>query len=110
MDEFVSMIFQTAYAQSAEAAGQGGFASLLPLVLIIVVFYFLLIRPQQKKAKQHREMISKLAVGDEVITASGILGKVAAINENVVVIDLGDSKVRFQLQAVQAILPKGTLQ
>lgn len=105
------MIFNNAFAQGAESAtsGDGGLVSFLPFVLIIVLFYFLLIRPQQKRSKEHRKMLEALAVGDEVISSGGILGKVDVVGDSEVTLDLGGVKVRFQKSHIQAILPKGTL-
>ena len=104
------MFINDAYAQAAEQAPQGGLiAQLLPLIILVVIFYFLLIRPQQKRNKEHREMLEALAVGDEVITSSGLMGSVVELHESHVLINLGDSKVRMQRHAVQSILPKGTL-
>lgn len=78
-----------AYAQTAQTApGPGMLASFLPLVLIFVIFYFLLIRPQQKKAKEHKEMLSKLKKNDEVVTSGGIHGKVTALTEAEVVLEI----------------------
>ena len=65
--------------------------SLFPLILIVVVFYFFLIRPQQKKAKVHREMISNVRRGDQVVTSGGLLGKVAKVSDDEVLVDLGDN-------------------
>ena len=72
------MLISPAYAQSL--GGSGALESLLPLVLIFVVFYFLLIRPQQKKQKQHREMLQALRRGDRVVTAGGIIGQITKVN------------------------------
>tara|TARA_Y200000002_G_scaffold64913_1_gene49909 strand:+ start:16 stop:336 length:321 start_codon:yes stop_codon:yes gene_type:complete len=74
------MIINFAYAQTA-ASGGGLLVQLLPLILIFVVFYFLLIRPQQKRVKQHKEMVSSLKVGSSVVTSGGILAKVVKIND-----------------------------
>ncbi len=77
------MLISPAYAQAAGAPGGGDMLmSFLPLILIFVVFYFLLIRPQQRKAKTHREMIQNLKRGDQVITSGGILGKVTRVDAN----------------------------
>ncbi|AFK53385.1 preprotein translocase subunit YajC [Tistrella mobilis] len=77
------MLISPAYAQAAGADGGAGMLmQLLPLLLIFVVFYFLLIRPQQKKAKQHREMISALRRGDRVVTAGGIVGTIAKVDDD----------------------------
>ena len=100
-----------AWAQesAAGAAGGGAIAQFLPLVLIIVVFYFLLIRPQQKRAKQHRDMIAALAVGDEVVTSGGIFGKITAIGEDSLTVNIGAGEIKLQKQAIGALLPRGSL-
>jgi len=72
----MTMIISPAFAQSAGAGGPGALAQLLPFLLIFVVFYFLLIRPQQKRAKEHRQLVNSLKKGDQVITSGGISGKV----------------------------------
>ena len=74
------MFISPAYAQAG--GGFGGMESLLPLVLIFVVFYFLLIRPQQKKQKQHREMLGELHRGDRVVTAGGVIGLITRVNSD----------------------------
>jgi len=77
------MLISTAYAQAAGGAPEGGmFMQLMPLVLIFAVFYFLLIRPQQKKAKEHKAMIAAVRRGDKVVTAGGIFGKVTKVQED----------------------------
>jgi preprotein translocase subunit YajC len=73
------MFISPAYAQAAGAGGADLFTSFLPIILIFVVFYFLLIRPQQKKVKQHREMVSALRRGDKIVTAGGLIGTVTKI-------------------------------
>lgn len=81
-------------------------ASLLPLILIIVVFYFLLIRPQQKRAKEHRQMLENLKRGDKVITVGGIYGVVEAVNPNTVVLKIAENvKVKFSKQSIAALRP-----
>lgn len=74
-------MISTAYAQTAAGGGPGLFEGLLPLVIIFVVFYVLLIRPQQRKAKQHREMVAAVRRGDIVVTGGGIVGKVTKVGE-----------------------------
>ena len=77
------MVINLAYAQAAQTAGGQSFIiQLLPLILIFVVFYFLLIRPQQKRVKQHREMVTNLKVGNQVITSGGILSKIVKVDDN----------------------------
>ncbi|MCC5794532.1 MAG: preprotein translocase subunit YajC [Chromatiales bacterium] len=105
MDFFI----QSAWAQ---AGGQGGdpFLSLLPLILIFVVFWFLLIRPQHKRQKEHREMVAKLAVGDEVVTAGGLLGRITDVKEQFVRVQITDAvEVTVQRHTVAAVVPKGTM-
>jgi preprotein translocase subunit YajC len=89
-------LITNAYAMGAgPAAGQEGnlFAGLMPFILIFVVFYFLLIRPQQKKAKEHKQMLQALQKGDAVITAGGLYGRIVETRDDVVVLDLGETKV-----------------
>ena len=76
--------------QGGGASGEGGSAwmSILPLVLMFGIFYLLLIRPQQKKAKQHRELLSNLRKGDQIITGGGIYGKITGVNDNVLVVEI----------------------
>jgi len=84
-------VITPAFADAAPAAGAGGgFASLIPLVLIMVIFYFLLIRPQQKKLKQHRTLIDELKKGDSVITGGGFYGKVTDVKDDILKIDIAD--------------------
>jgi len=78
------------------AEGAGGFTSFIPLILMFVIFYFLLIRPQQKKTKEHREMITSLRKGDRVITTGGIYGRITGLDEHRVTLEISD-KVRIKL-------------
>jgi preprotein translocase subunit YajC len=75
----------------AAPAGGAALAQFLPLILIFVVFYFLLIRPQQKKAKEHREMLQNLKKGDQVITAGGIIGKIVGVTDDVLTLEIGEN-------------------
>jgi len=104
MDFFIA----SAYAQ--DAAPQGGLLSFLPLIVIFVVFYFLLIRPQTKRAKEHRQLVEKLAVGDEVVTNGGLLGKITNVGDSFVTVELADNvKIKLQKHAVASVVPKGTM-
>lgn len=100
----------TAYAQAAGAPGQGDtMMGLLPIVLMFVILYFLMIRPQMKKAKEHKAMIDALQKGDEVV-AVGIVGKVVKIDDNYVGLEVASNVViQVQRQAVNVLLPKGTI-
>ena len=75
------------------AAADGGFASLIPLLLIMVIFYFLLIRPQQKKLKEHRGMVDSLSKGDKVMTGGGVYGKITAVNEDTLKVQIAEGVV-----------------
>lgn len=101
------MFISPAYAQSAGDAG-GGFATILPLILIFAVFYFLLIRPQQKKAKVHREMLGAISRGDKVITGGGIMGKVTkVVNDQELAVEIAEGiKVRVQRSMVAGVISK----
>jgi preprotein translocase subunit YajC len=94
-------MFDIVYAQTGPGFGAPGqMLSFLPLVLIFVVFYFLLIRPQQKKAKQHQEMLAKLKKNDEVMTSGGIYGKVMTLADNVVTLEVAPN-VRIRVNRPQ---------
>lgn len=104
-------MISTAHAQSLFGGGSGNeFLSLLPMVGIFVVFYFLLIRPQQKRAKEQKAMIEAVQKGDEVVTAGGMVGKVVKLDDNYITLLVGGStEIAFQRNAVTALLPKGSL-
>ncbi len=101
----------SAWAQDAGAAGSGGaWMQLLPLVLIFVVFYFLLIRPQTKRAKEHREMVSKLQAGDEVVTNGGMLGRITEVGDNFMTLEIASNvSIKVQKTQVSQLMPKGTI-
>src|SRR5690606_16504306 len=97
-----------ALAQGAPADGASPLGLLFPLALI-VVFYFLLIRPQAKRAKEHKKMVEALAKGDEVVTQGGILGKITEVDEGFANVEIASGvEVRIQKTAVAAVMPKGT--
>ncbi len=104
-------LISTAAAQAQGAAGQpSALMQFLPLVLIFVVFYFLLIRPQTKRAKEHRAMVAALELGAEVVTSGGILGKVTQLGEQYLSLEIADGvSVKIQRHTVAQVLPKGTL-
>lgn len=101
-----------ALAQATTAApGQGSLLSLLPtLIIFVLVFYFLLIRPQTKRAKEHRKLMEGLAKDDEVVTTGGVAGKIMEVNDNFLVLRVAkEVDVNVQKNAVAVVLPKGTL-
>ena len=96
-------------AQGAPAQG-GTLELILPLLLMFGIFYFLLIRPQQKKAKEHKSMVEALGKGDEIITNGGLLAKITDVDENFLTCQIADKvEVRIQRHAVTSVLPKGTI-
>ncbi len=109
------MFISSALAQTAPAAAAGGdlqssLMGMLPLVLMFVVLYFVMIRPQMKKAKEHKSMIEALAKGDEVATAGGVLGKVTKLGEGFIYIEIATGiEVQLQRGAVVQVLPKGSM-
>ena len=106
------MNFFISDALAAAPTGGAGDAltSFLPLIFIFIVFYFLLIRPQSKKAKEHKQMVEALAKGDEVVTNGGLLGRVAKVGDNFVELELAEGvTVKLQRGAVGSLMPKGTI-
>ncbi|MEE8058433.1 MAG: preprotein translocase subunit YajC [Pseudomonadales bacterium] len=102
----------SAHAQTAgqEAPSEAGIMQLVLMVGLFVMFYFIAIRPQRKRQKEHTELVSNLAKGDEVVTNSGILGKITKLEDNYLVLQVADKvELKFQRAAVHAVLPKGTL-
>ncbi len=105
MDFFIS----NAYAQVGDAS-PSGLMSFLPLIVIFAVFYFMLIRPQMKRSKEHKQLVSQLSKGDEVITNGGLLGKITDVSDSFVTLELADNlQIKLQRQAVANVMPKGTM-
>ena len=105
------MLISPAYAQASGSAMPGGdLMTFLPMIAIFVVFYFLLIRPQQKRAKETKAMLAALQKGDEVITAGGIVGKIAKLNDQYAAIEISPNvEISVQRGAISQLLPKGTI-
>ena len=92
-------MFDIAYAMGTGGAGgggAGGFAGFIPLILMFVIFYFLLIRPQQKRTKEHRQMIANLKKGDRIVTSGGIHGRITGMDESTLTVEIAD-KVRVKV-------------
>jgi len=106
LDFFIS----PAWAEGAPAGQQPDpLMGFLPLILILVVFYFLILRPQQKKIKEHKQLIESLKKGDEVVTNGGLLGRITEVGDSFVQMKVADNvEVRVQRQAIAALMPKGT--
>jgi preprotein translocase subunit YajC len=108
----MSFFISDAWAEAAPAAAQQPdlFSALMPFAILFVVFYFLLIRPQQKRAKEHRKLIDNLAKGDEVVTGGGLVGKVVDLGDNFIEVEVADNvRVKVQRQMLASVLPKGTI-
>jgi preprotein translocase subunit YajC len=100
---------QTAAGTPAQPPGSG-LLTFAPLVLLAIIFYFMLIRPQSKRMKEHRQMLAQLARGDEVITNGGVAGRVDDIGDAFITVEVAPNvKLKVQKQAVSQVLPKGTL-
>ena len=104
----MNFLISDAWAQAGGDAG-GGLFSLLPLGVIFILFYFLLIRPQQKRAKQHKEMVTALKKGEEIVTNGGLLGKVTDLDDNFITLEIASGlNAKVQRQSVAQVMPKGT--
>jgi len=105
----MDMLISNAWAAPGGAAQPDMFTGLLPIVLIFVVFYFLLIRPQQKRAKEHKNMVAALGVGDEVLTSGGILGKITRLDEQWLRVEVAKGvELSVARATVSQVLPKGS--
>ena len=103
------MLISPAYAQGAPG-GEAGWAGMLPIVLMFVLLYFMLIRPQQKRAKEHKAMTEALQKGDEVVAGGGILGKITKVSDAYIAIEVApNTEITVQRGAIVQLLPKGTL-
>ncbi len=107
----MEFLIPSAWAQAAPAGQQPSLLSpLVMMALFFAIFWFIAIRPQMKRAKEHRTMLGALSKGDEVVAAGGLLGRVDDIGESVVTVEIADGvKVKVQKHAIAAVLPKGTL-
>lgn len=104
------MLISNAFAQTAPASGGMDLLGLMPLVLMFVLLYFLMIRPQAKRAKEHRSMLAALQKGDEVVTAGGALGKVTKVGDSFVTIEIAPNiEIQVQKPSISTLLPKGTI-
>ena len=103
------MFISPAYAQAAGGA-DAGLMSFLPIILMFVLLYFLMIRPQMKRSKEHKQMTEALQKGDEVVTSGGVLGKITRMGESYVSLEIApNTEVQVQRTAIQTLLPKGTI-
>jgi len=105
------VLISAAYAQTPAGAPDGlGIMNIGMLVLMLVVFWFILIRPQMKRAKDHKAMLETLEKGSEIVTAGGVVGKITKIGDSYITLEIAaDTEVVVQKQSVQMLLPKGTM-
>ncbi len=106
----MSMLIKDAFAETAPAAAAPGFESMFFVLALFVVFYLMMIRPQMKRQKEQRKMISEIKAGDEVVVAGGLAGRVVRVTDQYLAVEIADGvEVKVQKQAVGQLLPKGTL-
>lgn len=92
----IDIVYAMGQGAGAEGGAQGGITAFIPLILMFVIFYFLLIRPQQKKSKEHRQMISNLKKGDRIVTSGGLHGRITGVDENTLTVEIAE-KVRVKV-------------
>jgi preprotein translocase subunit YajC len=106
----MEFLISSAHAQQGGTAGSGMIEFVIMIAIFFAIMYFLIIRPQSKRAKEHRAMVEALAKGDEVVTGGGLLGKITEVSENFIRVELADGvNVIVQRQSVAAVMPKGTM-
>ncbi len=104
------MLISNAWAQSAALPGGPDLMSMLPIIIMFVLLYFVMIRPQMKRAKEHKSMVEALQKGDEVIAAGGLVGKITKISDVYVTLQVANGvEIQAQRPSVQVLLPKGTI-
>jgi len=105
----MSFLIENAWAQGATGQPGGMINFVILMGLFFAIFYFMLIRPQSKRAKEHRAMLAALAAGDEVVTSGGILGRVTEIGDNFITVEVADGvRLKIQKGQVSGLMPKGT--
>ena len=110
MESILNLLIPAAMAQATGApGGDMGLLNLLFPIVLIAAFYFLLIRPQTKRAKEHKQMVDALKKGDEIITGGGVLGRITDVGENFMQVEIADGvPIKIQKQSVGSLMPKGT--
>ncbi len=110
MISFTELFISNAHAEGAAAPQEGGIMAFLPLIALLAVFYFLILRPQQKRTKEHKAMMDALQKGDEIVTNGGALGRVEKVGAEYVAVEVAQGIiVQYQKFAIQTVLPKGTI-
>jgi len=109
MDKLISFFISDAHAAAAQPGPPPAFQWIL-LAVMFVALYFILIRPQQKRMKDHRNMVNQLSKGDEIVTSGGILGRITKIGDHFITLEIANNlEISVQKQAVQSLMPKGTI-
>ena len=110
MDKLISFFISDAHAAAAPAGQPPSAMSWIFLAIMFIALYLILIRPQQKRVKDHRNMVSQLSKGDEVVTTGGILGRITKVGDNFITLEIANNlEISVQKQAVQSLMPKGTI-
>lgn len=105
-----NVLISNAFAQTAAGSPTSSLMSFLPLVLMFVVLYFIMIRPQMKRQKEHRNMLAELTKGDEIVTSGGLAGKITKVADNFISVEIAEGvEINVQKSAITTLLPKGTL-
>ncbi len=105
-----NLLISNAYAEGAAPAQGSGMLDFLPLIALVLVFFFLVLRPQQKRAKELAVMLNALQKGDEIATSGGVLGRVAKVGESYISVEVAEGvELNIQKNAIQTVLPKGTI-
>ncbi len=107
----LDLLIPVAHAQAAPAAAQGNPLTMFAFPIIMIgVLYFIMIRPQSRRAKEHRDLLAKLQKGDEVITSGGLVGRVTEIGDSFITLEVADGvQMKFQRVAIATVLPRGSL-
>ena len=104
------MLISPAYAQAAAGGDTTSLMGFLPIILMFVILYFLMIRPQMKRQKEHKQVLDNLQKGDEVVAAGGVVGRISKVSEQFVQLEIApNTEISVQKAAVQTLLPKGTI-
>jgi preprotein translocase subunit YajC len=106
----MNFLISDAFAQTGGQPQGGGFELLIMVVIFFAIMYFMIIRPQTKRAKEHKKMVEGLSKGDEVVTNGGLLGKIGEVGDTFILVEIAEgTQVKVQKQAVAAVMPKGTM-
>ncbi len=104
------MLISDAMAEGAPAAQGGGYEMFIMIAIFFAIMYFMIIRPQQKRSKDHRKLLSSLSKGDEVVTSGGMLGKILKVGDNSIKVEIAEGvAIKVQKDSISSVLPKGSL-